>query len=296
MVAQFDPAAFKAQQRANWNAISVGWESWQDWFETAAFAVSERLVQLAGLRPGQTVLDVGSGIGEPALTAARVVGPNGRVVGVDLAPDMVARARRRADGTGNVEFIEGDVETLDLPGTAFDAVLSRWGLMFATDHVAAFRTLRRLLAPGGVLAAAVWGPASANALMHLGFQVLSRRLDLAPPPPGTPGPFSMSDPAHLTDELAAAGFVQISVAEFPMAFRLGSVKEYVAFTKAVTPPALLEMLRTRFSTDEDQQTWSGIAAAAEAYAVADGEVELPATALCLRAVTPADPGAAASRP
>jgi enediyne biosynthesis protein CalE5 len=118
----------RAQQRANWNAISVGWESWQDWFESAAFAVTERLVQLAGLRPGQRVLDVGSGIGEPALTAARVVGPSGRVVGVDLAPDMVARARRRADGTGNVQFIEGDVETLDLPGTAFDAVLSRWGL------------------------------------------------------------------------------------------------------------------------------------------------------------------------
>src|SRR5687768_9249315 len=98
MTGAFDPVAFKAAQRANWNALSGGWESWQDRFETAAAPVTEMLLGLGGVRPGQTVLDVGTGIGEPALTVARIVGPTGRVTGVDLAPEMIARARRRAAG------------------------------------------------------------------------------------------------------------------------------------------------------------------------------------------------------
>jgi ubiquinone/menaquinone biosynthesis C-methylase UbiE len=107
-----DIDAVKVEQRAAWNEVSAGWEAVQDDFERGAVAVTTRLLELAELRPGQVVLDVATGHGEPALTAARLVGPTGRVVGVDIASEMLAIARRRAAGVDNVELIESDLESL----------------------------------------------------------------------------------------------------------------------------------------------------------------------------------------
>src|SRR4051812_11484363 len=152
-----DVATVKEQQRETWDGVSGGWEDFGELFERGAGAVTARLLELAGLRAGHAVLDVGCGQGEPALAAAEAVGPRGRVLGVDLSPRMVAVARRRARGRPNVTFRVADVEAVDLPARSFDVVLSRWGLMFACDHLTTFRSLGRLLRPRGVLAAAVWG-------------------------------------------------------------------------------------------------------------------------------------------
>lgn len=283
--AEFDPVKFKDMQRANWNAISAGWASSQDDFERGGAAVTARLLELAGVKPGQTVLDVGTGVGEPALTVADVVGPTGRVVGVDLAPAMVAIATERAGAVGNVEFVVGDVESLDFPPASFDVVLSRWGLMFAVDHVKTFQELANVLVPGGVLAASVWvGSVAEVPMMSIGYEVLSARLDLPPAPPGAPGPFSMGDPVALRTELSVAGFVDVEVREFTVPFVLDSVERYVAFNKAASPPGLKDMLRERYG-DEDE-TWDAIGAAAESYRAADGTISLPSKTLLLRAVAP----------
>src|SRR2546423_3480119 len=131
---EFDAAAYKAETRKVWDATCPGWEASLEYFERGAAAVTARLLELAGLRPGQSVLDVATGHGEPALTAAGVVGPTGRVVGVDLAPRMVEAARARAKAAGDpdhVTFVVADLEDLDSAGVGegFDAVLSRFGLM-----------------------------------------------------------------------------------------------------------------------------------------------------------------------
>ncbi|GAB3974304.1 hypothetical protein GCM10029978_055610 [Actinoallomurus acanthiterrae] len=279
---QIDPQAVKNAQRVNWDAISVGWETTLEAFERSAAAVTERLLALGGVRSGQSVLDVATGLGEPALTAARAVGRDGRVVGVDISPSMIEAARRRAGNIGNVEYRLGDVESVDLPDGSFDVVLSRWGLMFAVDHVAAFREMRRLLVPGGVLAASVWGPSETAPAMSLGYTVLSERLGLPAPPPGLPGPFSMSDPARLIDDAVAAGFAHMSVNEFDVPFRFGSVEEYVGFNQAVTPPLLLDRLRDV----GDPDPWQQLAEAVGRYRSDDGGLSLPSTTLCLRAVAP----------
>jgi SAM-dependent methyltransferase len=288
---RFDPTEFKQQQRATWNLVSAGCAAWRKEFERGAASVTTWLLELGGVRPGQAVLDVATGQGEPAISAARVVGPSGRVVGIDLSPAMLEVARRNAAGLDNVEFIEADMDSLDgvaaEAGVAgpFDVVLSRFGLMFSADHVATFRGLARVLVPGGVLAAAVWGPPDTHPL-SAGPVVLGERLGLPSPPPGTPGPFSMSDPRQLTEELTAAGLTDASVVEQVVPFRFDSVDDYVRFNREVLPPPMLQMVRDRFGSEDAPAAWDAIAQAVEQYVDQDGTLPLPSTALCLRAVRP----------
>jgi len=284
-----DPLSVKQEQKAAWDAISVGWEAIEEVFERGGATATQRLLELGGVRPGHRVLDIATGRGEPALTAARVVGPGGRVVGTDISPGMLAGARRRATeaGLANVELVACDLEEAVLPAHSFDVALSRCGLMFAVDHVAAFRSIARLLIPGGVLAAAVWGPPADVPFLSTGYAVLAERLQLPEPPPGTPGPFSMSDPGRLASSLAEAGFCDISVTGLLVPFELDTAEEYADFNRAVSPPKLLALVRDRFGSTEDPPTWQAIAAAAGKYATdGSGRLSMPSLALCVRAVAP----------
>lgn len=280
----FDPVQFKQAQRNTWNAISAGWARCEDDFETGGAPVTARLLELGEVRAGQRVLDVGTGLGEPAMTAAAVVGSTGHVTGIDLAPDMIARARRRA--TPNVDFAVGDVESMDFADSSFDVVLSRWGLMFAVDHVRTFRALAKVLVPGGVLAAAVWAEPGAAPMMSTGFQVLSKRLDLPPAPPEAPSPFSMAEPNALAAELVEAGFGDVEVTSFDAPFVLDSAADYVAFNKVVSPPWLKNMIREQFGSEDDPDTWVEVGAAVEPHRAKDGTISLPSKALLLRATAP----------
>lgn len=108
-------------------------------------------VPLAGLAPGQTVLDLGAGAGVDAFVARRVVGETGRVVGVDMTPEMVKRARANAAALGytNVDFLLGDIEALPLDDASVDVVVSNCVLNLVPDKPRAFAEMRRVLRPGG---------------------------------------------------------------------------------------------------------------------------------------------------
>lgn len=270
------------EQREIWDAVSAGWLRWQAVFERGAGQVTAELVRLGGVRPGQAVLDVGTGLGEPALTAAGVAGPRGRVVGLDVSPVMIALARERAAEVPAVEFVVGDVETAGLPAGGFDVVLSRWGLIFAADRVRTLRALAGLLRPHGVLAAATWAPPPAVPMISLAFRVIAERLATAPPPPGLPGPFSMSDPGQVTTELAEAGFTEITVTERQVPFVMPSVPDFVAFSRDVLPPRMRSLVRAA----ADPLIWHAVAEAAAAYATPDGSLDLTSTCLCVRAIAP----------
>ena len=156
-IPSFDPTQYKASQRREWGVSADGWKRhWNIW-EQAAQHLNERLVELAWIRPGHRVLDVATGLGEPAFTAARRVGPNGSVVATDLSPAMLSLAREEAGRLGlrNVEFREMDAEAPDLPAQSFDAALCRWTLMFLPHLITALTRLRELLVPEGRFAAAV---------------------------------------------------------------------------------------------------------------------------------------------
>src|SRR5579863_790947 len=109
-----DPDQWKARQRQEWDTVSSGWSAWWQTFERSGQGLSNYLIALAEIEPGQRVLDIATGIGEPAMSAARRVGPGGQVVAIDQSPNMLAITRERAATTDlrNIEFIELDAERL----------------------------------------------------------------------------------------------------------------------------------------------------------------------------------------
>ncbi len=137
----------------------MGWKEWSEFKDSADAHISRRLVELADVQPGSRVLDIAAGYGEPALTAARRVGPEGRIVATDISAEMLAFGRERAAAAclGNAEFIESDASGLDFPPASFDAAVSRWGIIFEPDAEAAAGRIRGFLRPGSRMAISSWG-------------------------------------------------------------------------------------------------------------------------------------------
>src|ERR1700691_16753 len=153
-----DDLKIKGQQRSAWDDSAEGWKRWWPTFERAAQTVTDRLVELANVRAGDRVLDIATGSGEPALTAARAVGQSGRVVAVDMSPGMLAIARERIATAGpkNVDLVESDGESLRLDPHSYDALLCRWRLMFMPDLDGVMRAMHLAIKPAGHFATAVW--------------------------------------------------------------------------------------------------------------------------------------------
>ena len=128
-----DSKLYKEEVRRGYDNAAAGWQKWWMTIETATEKVSKRLMELAQIQPGSKVLDIATGLGEPALTAAKQVGKSGKVIALDISSQMLSFAKERARSLGLqdvVEFKEADAETIDLPSSTFDAALCRWGLMF----------------------------------------------------------------------------------------------------------------------------------------------------------------------
>lgn len=280
----FDAAGYRAEMRADWDSAGAEIVEYVDDLESGLGLVSRRLIELAGLRSGQTVLDLGTGYGEPALGAARAVGPTGRVLGVDLSPVMIEIARRRAAGLDNVEFEAADFGAVARADGSVDAVLSRFALMLAPDRARLFEGCARMLVPGGVLAAAVWGPPTAN-LFVIGLAALTRELGLPQPPPGRPGAFALSSPELIVQELRAAGFDNVDVEEFAVTFRFASTARYAGLTRVVMPRRVHGLAVQRLGSERAVQEL--IERAAAAHLDADGSLPLPSLAYCVRATRPA---------
>jgi ubiquinone/menaquinone biosynthesis C-methylase UbiE len=165
------------------------------------------LLRMAAPQPGERVLDVATGPGEPALTIAPLIAPTGRVVGIDLAEAMVkaatenARTSRRA----NAEFKVMDAEQLDVPDASFDLVVCRFGLQIVTDPVKAVAETFRVLKPKGRIAATVWTDAEHNPFLHA---IVGPMLEHAEPDETgyLPTPYEMGGPGELASVFKQAGF------------------------------------------------------------------------------------------
>jgi ubiquinone/menaquinone biosynthesis C-methylase UbiE len=270
---QIDPVEFRGAQRQQWDKAATGWEKWSELIDRGAGAISERLVELAGVEPGSRVLDVAAGYGEPSLTAARVAGPEGSVVATDISAGMLAYGRQRAAAAGleNIEFVESDAAGLDYPEDSFDAALSRWGIIFEPDGEAAAGRVRGFLKPGARMAISSWGPPERVPFLAIPMRTAMQRLDVPPPPPETPGPLSRPTPEALGGLLEAAGFSDVEVKEAEVIMEWESAEEFTTFVKEIAPP--ISALIDPQPQDVQDETWSAITEAIREIAEDDGSIK-----------------------
>jgi SAM-dependent methyltransferase len=203
-----DPEEFNSDQLAFWNgAGGATWAARQEHTDITLKPVMAALLDLAAPCAGERVLDVGCGCGATTLDIARVVGPAGRMVGLDISGPMLAegRARAKAAGIANVEWRQADAATAALE--EFDLLVSAFGVMFFGDPVKAFAHMRRAAAPRARMAFVVWRPLTENPWMEVPMKAVSPHV----PPrskgnPHAPGMFAFADPQRVSQILTAAGW------------------------------------------------------------------------------------------
>jgi SAM-dependent methyltransferase len=214
----------RERQRENWDLAAPGWKKWDRHLMRWFGPVGETMLDLARLKDGDVVLDVATGSGEPGLSAARMVG-KGRVVAIDISQGMVDIALEKAR-TLRIKNYEALTYASKFPfgPDSFDAVISRFGVMFFPDVLKGLREMARVLKPGGTLCFAVWGPQNerAKSISH----VLNTALGLPEPSPDGPGPFRCSDAGKTASLMRQAGLHDVGKAEVEVRRDHSSVGQY----------------------------------------------------------------------
>ena len=278
----FDPEQYKAMQRQTWDNVAQGWLRWWETFERGAQKISDRMVEMAEIKPGYNVLDLATGIGEPAITAAKHTKPSGRVLATDISAKMLEIARQRAALFGLqdiIEFKESDAEVLDLHDSAFDAVLSRWGLMFFPNLDATLEKVYKTLVPGRILSAAVWSVPSKVPLLDLPFSTVRRQINAAPPPKGIPGPFSLADENSLRHSFSQAGFTDVRSEKLTVTFSFSSAEDFTRFHQSITAP--IHAMMSNQTGEKKKEIWNAVTDAVKQYARSDGRVDLENEVICV---------------
>jgi ubiquinone/menaquinone biosynthesis C-methylase UbiE len=239
----------RSQQRQSWDNVARGWQKWWKTFEKDAQKVNERLVDLAEIKQGDRVIDIATGIGEPAITAAKKVGIEGYVLATDISPQMLAIAKERTVSLGLqniVEFKEVDAEKiLDLqqqqqqqPLSPFAAVLCRWGLMFFPNLASTLTDIYKLLSSGGRIAAAVWSEPAKVPKLYTAIDIVTQKLGISSATayahyPEILSPFSLANIDIVNNALVEVGFKDIHNEYLNITFEFLSAEDYTDFAKQI---------------------------------------------------------------
>jgi SAM-dependent methyltransferase len=265
-----------------WN--EDGGRSWvenMDRTEALLRPLSRQLFDAAAPAPGERVLDVGCGGAATSRELARRVAPAGQVLGVDVSAPILDTARSRSTGITNLELRLADAGTAKLGHGHFDLAVSRFGVMFFDDPIAAFSNLRRSLRPGGRMVFLCWRPLEENVWMAAPGAAAAALLPppAEPPDPDAPGPFALGDPGRVRHILAGAGFETISLEPLDEPMRLGTLSEALDYLTRMGPVG--KLLR-----DADPVTVDRVGAAVRAvlasHDAGDG-VSMPGAAWLVRA-------------
>lgn len=231
------------------------WRKYHDVEARLTASLSERMLDLAGIGPGMRVLDLATGPGEPALRAARRVGPDGVVVGLDSDDRVldIARAHARQRGLSNLELRCADATaSLDVASESFDAVTARWGLMYMAKPVAALANVRAALRPTGSLVAALWAEPDRVPYYTLPRRLLERYRALPPIDLESAGPFRYAHVDRIARDFAEAGLSVDHIEEVEVTvFETASDAEMVDWVRAVGLTPLLNEL-----PEADQRAWA----------------------------------------
>jgi ubiquinone/menaquinone biosynthesis C-methylase UbiE len=270
------------RQRQQFDKVAQGWLRWWPTWEESAQILSDRLIALARVECGQGVLDVGTGLGEPAISAARRVGATGRVVAIDCSASLLDLALERAASLNlhNLTFYELNADHLEELDEPFHAVLCRSGLMFLPRLVPSLRMMRQLLLPGGYFAASIWCAAERIPLMTFPQTIIRQHVrGPAHVPDAIAAPRLDNAPA-LEHALIEAGFRSVHSEALALTFEFATALDYVQYTRDVAPHIVTMLADV---PDEQQELiWCAVEGAVqEQYGNSDGRIRLPAEAICV---------------
>jgi ubiquinone/menaquinone biosynthesis C-methylase UbiE len=273
------PDDVRAEVREHWEGSAEGWRANNEKFNAIAMPVAQWMIEAIAPQPGQRVLELAAGMGETGFLVAELLQPGGTLVSSDGAEAMLRFARERAEqlGLSNVEFKPIDLEWIDAGTAELDAVLCRFGYMFALDREAALRETRRVLRPGGRVALATWADHERNPWSHATRCALYDAGLVDAVELSAPSPFDLNSPEILTSLLEDAGFSDVVVEEIEVVFPFASVDEYHAttMTQSKSYRDLVAQLDERQLTDLKER----LSRFAQPFREADGSLRLPGVAL-----------------
>lgn len=259
-----------------WQDTSSYWTTHQQTIRSMFAPLTRELSEQAGIVAGQSILDVAGGAGEPSLTIAETVGPEGSVMCTDLVADMVAAAEREARSRGleNVQFRVCSADSLPFADSSFDATVSRLGVMFFPDPRKALQEMLRVTKPGGRVALAAWGKSDSNPYSYVVTDVLERHLPTAPLAADAPDAFRFAEPGKLAQVLREAGANDVteSVFKFELAAPL-TLAEFWTFRSEISD-SLREKLKP-LATERQDQIRREVLEGASQYFL-DGSMKFPA--------------------
>jgi SAM-dependent methyltransferase len=260
-----------AEQAEDWDGPHGDhWVRHADRYDALSQRITPHLIATAAIGPEDRVVDVGSGCGLTSRLAARAA-ISGSVLGMDLSGAMLAEAERRAraEGLSNIRFEQGDVQVHVFPPAAFDVAISKFGVMFFEDPVAAFANVASALRPGGRMAFVCWQDLDRNewlmvpagaALAYVPFPDLG--------PEGAPGAFSFGDPERISQVLAEAGFEDTGINEIAERVFLGD--DAADATEFLRGTGMARLLFEGVDAETERKAVDAVRGVLEAHERADG--------------------------
>ncbi|MGB9337441.1 MAG: class I SAM-dependent methyltransferase [Candidatus Acidiferrales bacterium] len=265
-----DPAKiqkFREQLRHEWTSGETinAWKKWHTRLANFTVAVTQALLATAQLRPGMNVLDLASGVGDPALSEAAAVAPNGKVTATDLNPAMLdfIRDQARQRNVTNINFREASAESLPFPDATFDAVTCRFGIMFFPDLNKSLRECLRVLKPNSRVNFIAWGRREQPFFACTG-GILMKHIELPKPDPDAPNIAMFGEPNRMRTALESAGFAHAKEEFRTVEGRWqGSVDEYWDQFSEVAAP--FRVILNQLSPDSKTQAVTEIKSALKKY-------------------------------
>lgn len=257
----FDPVRYKQTTHEQWQAAAEAWNRWTPTIEQWLKPVTEAIIDVGRIGPGSQVIDVAAGAGDPSITIAGIVGPDGHVLATDLSANLLEYAAGKAEDRGltNYETRVMDGEKLDVPPESFDVVMSRVALIYFPDQQRALTGMRQALKSGGRTVNAVYSTAERNGFFSVPISIIRERAQLPPPLPGQPGPFSLGGDGVLAEAYRQAGFTGIETRLVSAPLRMRSAAECLRFERE-SFGALHQMLSS-LPEAERESVWDEIEAA-----------------------------------
>ncbi len=254
----FNPTHYKNTTREQWQTAAEAWHRWNPTLKNWLGPATDKMLKMAQVQKGYKILDIAAGAGEQSITAAEKVGPNGSVLATDLSPKILDYAKELASEKGmtNIKTREMDGENLTLPDNSFDTVISRVGLIFFPDQQKALHEMKRVLKPGGMVAAIVYSTVDKNQFFSTPVSIIRRRAQLPPPLAGQPGPFSLGAKGVLDAAFKQAGFTNVRSQVVNAPVEMSSAKDCVRF-EYESFAALHQMLEG-LSDNEKAEAWQEI--------------------------------------